>query len=163
MKTISQAVARQREIELPCGERVTVRRLRVPDWDRHIYAYSLLLTDLALPPAGETLTQEHVTDHLAEVAMGLYAEERNDARLVSVEWLQLFVPDIGVELLDELQPEDWQAIIAAMMEDNPVPFALANPKVRQAQLLTMKQLIDITSADTSSSSDALVSTPSTPN
>jgi len=160
MKTVAQAVRGAREIRLPGGEAVRIRRLRMLDQDHYYYTYALLLNFLTgmwarNPETAETpLTLDDIRENLPDVLMSFYARDRRAeaAHIKVLEWLQLFAPALTVEMVDELQREDVAALIKEIMEDNPHPFALINPMVWEMQTLLLHPLLAAASVASSDSS-----------
>jgi len=165
MPTVSSTLRKQREVPLPCGITLTIRRLRLLDQDQHFYGYALLGNFISLTLAGQPLTTAAVRAELAEVIAGFYAQERRQDKEhnIVLEWLQLYIPDLTADIMDDLQPEDCQAIVDVIMEDNPSPFDSGNPMLKVMQLRLLQPLLTESSEITSTASPAPDSTPPTPN
>jgi len=165
MQTVATTIRTEWEVILPTGLRVTIRLLRMIDVDNHITIYSRLLAGIALMHSmkgdGE-LTQQVVTDHLAQTCAETYAVERADEQIDVLAWLQLFSPALTTDILDDMPHEDLHALLLAIMEDNPSPFALTNPAVHSKLSARIMQILEMTSLASSDSSTAPASTPETP-
>ncbi len=117
--TIHEATHPSREVLLPCGLTVAIRRLPLKEYTICLILYGHLVEPMAVRFQREP-TQEEIRQYMPAVLAEMGAVPVSaELRLM---FLRHFCPGITAEILDAFDMADLEALWVAIWEDNAIPF-----------------------------------------
>lgn len=143
MTTINQRIRISKEITLPSGQSITMRKLMLVDFD----AVTTLLAAFFLPLSTmvDHIDNDAMRDVLPIALLDIHMAERRETpdHLSVIAFLQLFAPDFTADMLESMDQDDFLCLWHAIIEDNSLPFDTRRPELRNAVAMQIARLAEI--------------------